>query len=294
MEECQLDPQEVEEAKAFWAEEDVDQVFDGVYDYLDHLKRVLKKNTATDKEFVQGLKLLEVLNSPPIEGQDATVVQVVIGSDELPPPEFSPDSSPLGPPAEELLPPLYLPHTCSKSCMPSLPSMPQCTPAFWGQNPLKVPLLSGFKRLTSVAMSSGAEPEKGGGDVLYKAPCGKSLSNHDDVMHFLLASESYDFLQVDFFTFNPQVLLDPPPLQGPLGPEQDLSRGLEATPVQILLGGAPPPIFRYRKERWPHGCFLSRSPDLFTSCCDCTDGCSQSSRCACVAMTTGERNEITQ
>ena len=38
-----------EEAKAFWAEEDVDQVFDGVYDYLDHLKRVLKKNTATDK-----------------------------------------------------------------------------------------------------------------------------------------------------------------------------------------------------------------------------------------------------
>ncbi|KAK5874730.1 hypothetical protein CesoFtcFv8_027296 [Champsocephalus esox] len=98
MEESQLDQQEVEEAKTFWAEEDVDQVFDGVYDYLDHLKRVLKKNTATDKEFVQGLKLLEVLNSPPTEGQDASVVQVVIGSDELPPPEFSPDSSPLGPP----------------------------------------------------------------------------------------------------------------------------------------------------------------------------------------------------
>ena len=27
----------------------MDQAFDGVFDYLDHLKRVLKKNTATDK-----------------------------------------------------------------------------------------------------------------------------------------------------------------------------------------------------------------------------------------------------
>ncbi|KAK5847408.1 hypothetical protein PBY51_016536 [Eleginops maclovinus] len=203
MEKHVLDPQEVEDAKAFWAEEDVDRVFDRVYDYLDHLKRVLKKNTATDKEFVQGLKLIEVLTSP-VETEDSSVVQVVIGSDELLPSESLPPSpvSSVGPPPEELLPPLaplllqYKPHACSKSCMPSLPSMPQCTPAFWGQNPLKVPLLCGFKRLSAVMMSSGAEPE-------------------EDV-------------------------------------EPDKGAG-----------------------------------QLFTSCCDCPDGCSDASRCACVAMTTG-------
>lgn len=41
-----------ERAKTFWAEEDVDQVFNGVFEYLDHLKRVLKKHTATDKGLI--------------------------------------------------------------------------------------------------------------------------------------------------------------------------------------------------------------------------------------------------
>ncbi|XP_029282981.1 LOW QUALITY PROTEIN: histone-lysine N-methyltransferase SETDB2 [Cottoperca gobio] len=321
MEEYSLDPQDVERAKAFWAEEDVDQLFIGIFDFLDHLKRVLKKNTATDKEYVQGLKLLECLDSPPAAAQDSSVVQVVIGSDELLPAEFSPppsSSPPLSPSSgpcsaaalppgrEELLPPLtplllYQPHTCCKSCLPSLPSMPQCAPAFWGQNPLKVPLLCGFKRLSAVplmtscgegAEAAACEDGEEDWDVLYKAPCGQSLRNHDDVMRFLLASESYDLLQVDFFTFNPSVRLDPPPAAGPRQPEMDLSRGVEPTPVQLCVGdgGTRPPEFRYRKERWPHGCFLTRGPTLFHACCDCTDGCSDAQRCACIAMNRGGRH----
>ncbi|XP_042339311.1 histone-lysine N-methyltransferase SETDB2-like, partial [Plectropomus leopardus] len=88
--------------------------------------------------------------------------------------------------------------------------MPQSAPPFWGQNPLKVPLLCGFKRLSAVPMMSsrvdgeGADPavsEDGmedsveDWDVVYKAPCGQSLRNHDDVIRFLLATESYDILQ---------------------------------------------------------------------------------------------------
>ncbi|XP_068586681.1 histone-lysine N-methyltransferase SETDB2 isoform X1 [Cebidichthys violaceus] len=313
-----LDPHEVERAKAFWSEEDVDQVFNDVFVYLDHLKRVLKKNTATDKEYVQGLKLLESLNGPPVSSQDSSVVQVVIGSDEL----FPADSSlsngtpcSAAPPSgrEELLPPLtpvqlqYEPHSCCKACLPSLPSMPQCTPAFWGQNPLKVPLLCGFKRLSAVPLmmslrGGGDEDEEGetlpndpedveDWDVLYKAPCGQGLRNHEDVMRFLLATESYDVLQVDFFTFNASVQLDPPPPTGPRCPEMDLSRGLEPTPVQLCVGdgGARPNEFRYRKDRWPHGCFLTRGPALFHVCCDCTDGCADASRCACAAVTGGGR-----
>ncbi|XP_028255535.1 histone-lysine N-methyltransferase SETDB2-like isoform X2 [Parambassis ranga] len=303
-----VDSREAERAKAFWSEEDVEQVFSGVFLYLDHLKGVLKRNTATDREYVQAFRLLESLGctgSASPQDQDSSVVQVVIGSDELlpaPSPPCSSAASPAG--REELLPPLtpvqlqYELHTCSKVCLPGLPSMPQSTPLFWGQNPLRVPLLCRFKRLSGLPMMSPprvgldheeVEEDEGGWDVVYKAPCGLSLRDYEDVMRFLLATESYDVLQVDFFTFNPSVRLDPPHTAGPRRPEQDLSRGLEPTPVELCVGegGARPPDFRYRKDRWPHGCFLSRDPGLFKTCCDCTDGCSSAERCACVAMTTG-------
>lgn len=96
---------------------------------------------------------------------------------------------------------------------------------------------------------------------------------------------SFCFLQVDLFTFNPSVWLDPPIIAGPRLPELDLSRGVEATPVELCPGdgGARPPDFRYRKDRWPHGCFLSSGPTLFRVCCDCTDGCMNAQRCACIA-----------
>lgn len=94
-------------------------------------------------------------------------------------------------------------------------------------------------------------------------------------------------LQVDFFTYNPFIQLDPPPADRHQLPELDLSRGIEPTPVELCLGegGAKPPDFRYRKDRWPHGCFLSRSLKLFSICCDCVDGCADAKQCACVAMT---------
>lgn len=46
----------------------------------------------------------------------------------------------------------------------------------------------------------GEGPEENGGDwdVIYKAPCGQSLRNYDDVMCFLSVTESYGILQVSF------------------------------------------------------------------------------------------------
>lgn len=97
---------------------------------------------------------------------------------------------------------------------------------------------------------------------------------------------------MDFFTYNPSVQLDSPLSAGPQPPELDLSHGVEPTPVELCIGegGARPPPFRYRKDRWPHGCFLSRGLALFNACCDCADGCSDARRCACVAMTTEGRH----
>ena len=93
---------------------------------------------------------------------------------------------------------------------------------------------------------------------------------------------------MEFFTFNAAVRLDPPLAAGPRLPELDLSRGLEPAPVELCLGvaGARPRDFRYRKDRWPHGCFLS-SPALFHTCCDCQDGCEDASRCACRGRSSG-------
>ncbi len=48
-------------------------------------------------------------------------------------------------------------------------------------------------------MPSKQEEDVEDWNVIYKAPCGRSLRNHDDVMQFLLATESYDILQVSWF-----------------------------------------------------------------------------------------------
>ncbi|KAG7502414.1 hypothetical protein JOB18_019382 [Solea senegalensis] len=120
------DSHDVERAQRFWAEQDLDLVFSSVSSYLDHLKRVLNKNTATDKELVQALKLLECLDlcpsvpaqdlcpsvpaqdlcpsvpaqdlCPSVPAQDQSVVQVVIGANEL-----QPDSSTTVPPLLPLM-----------------------------------------------------------------------------------------------------------------------------------------------------------------------------------------------
>ncbi|XP_054880300.1 histone-lysine N-methyltransferase SETDB2-like isoform X3 [Poeciliopsis prolifica] len=302
-----LDPRDVERAKSFWAEKDVEQVFTGVSQYLDHLKQALQRKTALDKEYVQAQRLLECLDlvplgSPPDQDQDSSVVQVVIGSGGLLPAHFNGLSPPAG--REELLPPLapvqlqYHPHPCCKACLPGLPRTPQSSSQLYGQNPLKVPLLCGFKRLSAMPLVSptgtgpdGLDVAVAGGDwdVIYKTPCGQSLRNFQEVESFLSATESHDVLQVDYFTFNHLVQLDPTPL--PAQPQNDLSRGAEPVPVELVLGegGGRPAGFRYRKDRWPHGCFLSRGAALFDTCCDCSDGCSEARRCACVAMTTGGR-----
>ncbi|XP_076021920.1 histone-lysine N-methyltransferase SETDB2 isoform X2 [Genypterus blacodes] len=299
-----------ERAKVFWAEVDVDRVLDQVLLYLEHLRTVLKKHIATDKEYVQGLNLLSSLDDAALSPGSQTqrgpaVLQVVIGSEVQSPLALpNPSNGPVTPPAtkDELLPSptkrQYESHTCSVACLPALPSMPQCTPLFWAQNPLKVPLLCGFLRVTATsppragdceAVQSASQEEE---DVIYQAPCGLSLCNYDEVMRFLLATDSFDILQVDFFSFNPAVQLDPPPPGGPRRPELDLSRGMEPTPVELCPRdeGSRPADFRYRKDRWPHGCFLNPGPQLFSTCCDCTDGCSDAERCACVNLTRGGRH----
>lgn len=185
----------------------------------------------------------------------------------------------------------YQRHDCSPACLPHLPSH---SDHFLGQNPLKVPLICHFQRHCAKPLMLYVQPELDS-DVIYKAPCGRSLCCMDDVYRFLQQTKSLRVLQQTNFSFNPQVLPErqaqpKPPTPASPSPatsvfERDISRGVEAVPVTLCndLDGVRPKEFRYRKDRWPHGCFLSKAP-YFLTCCDCTDGCTDRSSCSCLQL----------
>uniref|UniRef100_A0AAZ3RHK5 Histone-lysine N-methyltransferase SETDB2 n=1 Tax=Oncorhynchus tshawytscha TaxID=74940 RepID=A0AAZ3RHK5_ONCTS len=292
--------------KSFWVQVDVEETFDELYEYLTHLKHAINTCTATDREYVQGMNMITLLDSGLIVTPATTEILTVSVPDiddpqtPLPPQQTEPVSPPsplryngsiipLSPPypnREDLMTPLlplqlpYQFHTCSQACVPHLPPSAH---HFRGHNPLRIPLLCSFQRQCVTARG-----------VVYKAPCGLSLCTPGEVLCFLVATESHGILQVDDFTFDPLVQLEclrPPQWRPPGLAERDLSRGSEPTPVELCLQeeGVRPEDFRYRKERWPHGCFLSSGP-LFTTCCDCTDGCGDAESCACACLTPGGKH----
>ncbi|XP_055083348.1 histone-lysine N-methyltransferase SETDB2 isoform X2 [Periophthalmus magnuspinnatus] len=268
MEEADSQLSQIDRARLFWSTQDVDSVFSEILVHLNLLQTRLKTEPASDKDLVQSLKLLEAFDwlsvTPP------SVVQVVIGSAPLSP----------GHPA----PPVYQEHCCGKSCVPTLPSIPQSV--LWALNPLQIPLVYGFYRSSqSERGREQTDPSESG--VLYLAPCGRRLSDPDAVMDFLLQTQSFHHLQLDLFSFNPCVsveLFSPSLLSRPVsGP--DLSRGQELVPVELCVSdGERPPVFRYRRERWPRGCFLSRPHHLYSAFCDCRGHCGD---CACAGLNAG-------
>lgn len=184
----------------------------------------------------------------------------------------------------------YQQHDCSPACLSHLLSH---SDHFLGHNPLRVPLFCHFQRHCSKPLTFASQEEDS--DVLYKAPCGRGLRCMDDVYQFLKQTKCLGILQQTNFSFNAQVQPERQAQLRPLAPasplpttsifERDISRGMEAVPVTLCndLDGVRPNEFRYRKDRWPHGCFLSKAP-YFLTCCDCTDGCTDISSCLCLQL----------
>ncbi|XP_066516209.1 histone-lysine N-methyltransferase SETDB2 isoform X2 [Hoplias malabaricus] len=359
-----MEESEVEKAKYFWSQMDVDMAFDDLLKYLTSVRENIKNKTASDKDYVQAMNIVleaevtlsvalrnvafeEVLINEDIlavsvsdshctlKSKDGSLLEHFLhedssrGSRNL---ESGSDNSQVSSPNRNgavstgkfdqynsvvLLSPsrhlvddqfapmspvqvFYQQHDCSPACLSHLPTS---TNNFLGQNPLRVPLLCHFQRYCAVLCSSTEqetetheeEVDTLEADVLYKAPCGRGLSCMDDVLQFLLQTKSLGILQPVNFSFNPQVLPDrhaqprlvgsAPSLPATILFERDISRGIEAVPIPLCneVDGVRPKEFRYRKERWPHGCFLSASP-FFSACCDCTDGCTDSQSCACLQL----------
>lgn len=333
---------EVERAKIFWEEVNVDSVFDDLMDVLTHLRDAIRHNTATDQEYVQAMKIImesEALRTEAIEEVliDEDILTVTVSESQCSPESLrnggetedvlQKDSSRLSRDVESssdysqmssasrtdgvsgqdqtlLLSPLslcsedprspvqlvYQPHDCSSVCVPQLPAHADL---FLGHNPLRVPMLCHFQRQCARVRAGGGEQEDESdaqdADVLYKAPCGRSLRSMEEVLQFLLQSDTLGVLQPSNFSFNAQIVPEhqaPAPASPALLFERDLSRGIEPVPVPLFneVDGTRLKEFRYRKERWPHGCFLSAAP-FFSVCCDCTDNCTDAQSCACVQLT---------
>ncbi|NXW63376.1 SETB2 methyltransferase, partial [Eurystomus gularis] len=171
----------------------------------------------------------------------------------------------------------YQNHKCSRACLAN-----KAAGFFKGENPLKIPILFHFQRRHAKADCLSKSL-----DVNYKAPCGRSLRSFQDVRNYLFETEC-NFLFVDHFSFNTYVLLGRNIVHSePLVFDFDISNGAESVPVSFCndLDHARLPYFKYRRASWPRGYCLNNFSSVFVDSCDCTDGCVDRSKCACLQLT---------
>ncbi|KAM9169531.1 histone-lysine N-methyltransferase SETDB2 isoform 4-T4 [Pangshura tecta] len=171
----------------------------------------------------------------------------------------------------------YQNHDCSNVCLASRPLN-----SYKGENPLKIPILCHFQRRHAKADSLSKSL-----DVNYKAPCGRSLRNFQDVQSYLFETEC-SFLFVDHFSFNTYVQLGRNTLnREALVFDFDITNGAESVPISFCneVDSARLPYFKYRKASWPRGYYLNNFSSMFLDSCDCTDGCTDKSKCACLQLT---------
>lgn len=159
----------------------------------------------------------------------------------------------------------YQNHDCSNVCLANRPLN-----SYKGENPLKIPILCHFQRRHAKAdlLSKSL-------DVNYKAPCGRSLRNFQDVQSYLFETEC-NFLFVDHFSFNTYVQLGRNTLnREALVFDFDISNGAESVPISFCneVDNTRLPYFKYRKASWPRGYYLNNFSSMFLDSCDCTDGC---------------------
>ncbi|XP_028903834.1 histone-lysine N-methyltransferase SETDB2 isoform X2 [Ornithorhynchus anatinus] len=297
------------DAKAFWKElEDggkVDLIFEHVQSILQSLKQKIKDGSATYQEYTQAMILVN-------EAKSNSLLQIKDGalerdkeprSEETASPVFNEESGPQMPSplttedkaksaavpgvctSEEKKSPLYLPyqsHNCHK-CLTKRPLI-----SFKGENPLKIPILCHFQRRHAKTNSHSAILH-----VIYKTPCRRSLRNFQEVQRYLREIDC-NFLSIDQFSFNTYVQLN----RSILNPDAivsdfDVSKGAESVPISFCneIDSRRLPHFKYRKSTWPRGYYLNNFSGAFTDSCDCSEGCTDISKCACLQLTARGRPE---
>uniref|UniRef100_A0A8C0KPT3 Histone-lysine N-methyltransferase SETDB1 n=1 Tax=Canis lupus dingo TaxID=286419 RepID=A0A8C0KPT3_CANLU len=175
----------------------------------------------------------------------------------------------------------YLPHVCSYTCLSRV--RPMRSAQYRGKNPLLVPLLYDFRRMTARRRVN----RKMGFHVIYKTPCGLCLRTMQEIERYLFET-GCDFLFLEMFCLDPYVLVDRKfqPYK-PFYYILDITYGKEDVPLSCVneIDTTPPPQVAYSKERIPgKGVFINTGPEFLVGC-DCKDGCRDKSKCACHQLT---------
>ncbi|CAI9614262.1 unnamed protein product [Staurois parvus] len=275
------------EAKTFWQDQQaqgkVDILFEKAEQKLRLLWQKVNDGSATDKEYTSAFLLVNdnLLDQAPHDCNENASVELP-NEDKLPERCEEEVTSPEPAVNDTALPSItqcvrFLEHKCGQACLSEV------NPYFNKRgNPLSFPLICQFQRwhVKSSLLSRTL-------DVLYKAPCGKGLRNFDDVHDYLFQTKC-NFLFLDNFSFNTFLQLKRNLIMGPVvTQEADISRDVELVPVSLCneIDKTKPSSFTYRKSPWPHGYSINNFTDLFTGCCDCTDGCLDVSTCTCLQLT---------
>ncbi|XP_043361035.1 histone-lysine N-methyltransferase SETDB2-like [Dermochelys coriacea] len=296
------------DAQLFWRQmedERVDFIFEQVQNVLLSLKQKIKDGTATNEECFQALILVDRADGSNLLAltnvNNVTTEDGMQRSKRRLQPSISNENTSGSPLMEakekshsgnevvcsetkELpLKLCYQNHDCSNVCLANRPLN-----SYKGENPLKIPILCHFQRRHAKAdlLSKSL-------DVNYKTPCGRSLRNFQDVQSYLFETEC-NFLFVDHFSFNTYVQLGRNTLnREALVFDFDISNGAESVPISFCneVDNTRLPYFKYRKASWPRGYYLNNFSSMFLDSCDCTDGCTDRSKCACLRLTAKGFNE---
>uniref|UniRef100_A0A8V5GM17 Uncharacterized protein n=1 Tax=Melopsittacus undulatus TaxID=13146 RepID=A0A8V5GM17_MELUD len=144
----------------------------------------------------------------------------------------------------------YLPHVCSLACLARV--RPLRRDQYRGRNPLLVPLLYDFRRMTARRRLN----RKVGFHVLYKTPCGLCLRSMAEIERYLFETDC-DFLFLEMFCLDPYVLVDRKfqPYK-PYYYIADITKGREDVPLSCVneIDGTPPPLFKTQNKGWGIRC----------------------------------------
>ncbi|XP_060050852.1 histone-lysine N-methyltransferase SETDB2 [Erinaceus europaeus] len=293
------------DAKTFWMklEDDgkIDFIFEQVQNVLRSLKQKIKDGSATSKEYIQAMILVKeatIGNSSTLKKDYISVAQNVqediasslpstsckdsfpeervfisTKSKEVPPLEYKVANFEGKESSVKLS---YQSHDCAATCLIKIPV------TFKEENPLQLPIKYHFQRRHAKTNSHSLALH-----VSYKTPCGKSLRNMEEVFRYLLETEC-NFLFTDNFSFNTYVQLTRNyPKQEEIVSDVDISNGVESVPISFCneVDNRKLPQFKYRKTMWPRSYYLNSFSNMFNDSCDCSEGCVDITKCACLQMT---------
>uniref|UniRef100_A0A8C0NNA3 Histone-lysine N-methyltransferase SETDB2 n=1 Tax=Canis lupus familiaris TaxID=9615 RepID=A0A8C0NNA3_CANLF len=77
------------------------------------------------------------------------------------------------------------------------------------------------------------------------------------------------------------------PKQEEIVSDVDISNGVESVPISFCneIDNRKLPHFKYRRTVWPRAYYLTSFSNMFTDSCDCSEGCIDITKCACLQLT---------